>query len=282
MAPDDCLDTDRRGTRYSATDCKKTPTGSKGSIAVQLRIGSTAEEAGQHAAAHAAKTLRATVAKSGSARVLFAAAPSQQNLLDSLSAEALPWPQIHAFHVDEYVGIDPAAPQSFGRWLSTRLFDRVPIRAELIDPTADPDAEAARYGALLRERPIDLALLGIGVNGHLAFNEPYQWLIDDPQPVRSVVLDEISRRQQVDDGCFDSLSDVPMAALTVTVPILLSAKSIVVTVVGARKARSVAGTLEDGIKPSVPASALQAHRDVTLYLDAPALSKAPGYESMRQ
>jgi glucosamine-6-phosphate deaminase len=249
---------------------------------VELHIGTTAEEVGRLAAEKAAGTLRAAVAERGVARVLFASAPSQQHLLDRLAEDTLPWRQIHAFHVDEYIGIDPAAPQSFGNWLSTRLFDRVPIKPELIDPRRDGDAEAARYGALLREAPIDLALLGIGVNGHLAFNEPYQWLIDDPQPLRCVVLDEESRRQQVDDGCFDTLVAVPTSALTVTVPLLLSSATIIVSVVGAQKARAVAGTLAPGIKPSVPASALQTHPDVTLYLDPPAFSEARVQDSIAQ
>jgi glucosamine-6-phosphate deaminase len=241
---------------------------------VQLRIGSTAEEAGRLAADHAAGALRAAVAERGVARVLFASAPSQQHVLDHLVAAPLPWSQIHAFHIDEYVGIDPGLPQGFGNWLSSRLFGRVPLRAELIDPAGDPDAEATRYGRLLRAAPIDLALLGIGVNGHVAFNEPYQWLIDDPEPVRHVFLDEVSRRQQVDDGCFDTIDAVPGSALTVTIPLLLSVSTIIVSVTGRRKAHGVACTLAPGVRPSVPASALQTHPDVTVYVDPPALAEA--------
>lgn len=237
-------------------------------------VADSVAEAGRMAGRHAARVLRDAVAARGTARVLFASAPSQEQLLEELRTADVPWAQVEAFHVDEYIGIDSQAPQGFGRWLATRLFDHVPVDARLIDPSADPSAEAVRYADLLRVAPLDLACLGIGVNGHLAFNEPYHWLVDDTVAVREIVLDEVSRQQQVDDDCFASLDEVPTSALTVTVPQLLSAATVVVTATGAHKAAAIAGALDPGVKASVPASALQMHDDATLYVD-PAAASTP-------
>lgn len=152
---------------------------------------------GRAAGLAAADALRRAVDTGGTARVMFASAPSQDAMLDTLVREAVPWEAIHAFHMDEYIGIPPEHPQSFGQWLSDRLppgiggFDR-------ILPGDDPSAEQARYADLLAE-PLDLVCLGIGVNGHIAFNEPGS-SFEDPERVRRIELDAASRRQQVDDG----------------------------------------------------------------------------------
>jgi glucosamine-6-phosphate deaminase len=236
-------------------------------------------DVGRMAARHAATVLRQAVAHRGNARVMFASAPSQQDMLVELLESDVPWDRVEAFHIDEYVGIDPQSEQAFGRWLAIRLFDRLPLTAHLIDPAGDPASEAQRYGALLRAAPIDLACLGIGVNGHLAFNEPYQWLIDDPLAVREIVLDEVSRQQQVDDGCFATLGEVPVSALTVTIPQLLEAATVIVTATGTHKAAAVAGALSPGITAAIPASVLQKHADAHLYVDTAAVAGLDNHES---
>lgn len=228
-------------------------------------------QAGADAAGEAAQIIRQVVRERGSARVLFASAPSQLPMLEALKEQDLPWSQVVALHLDEYVGIDPAAPQAFGQWLRDHLFDEVqPGVVELIRPDADAEEECRRYAAEVRAAPIDLVCLGIGVNGHIAFNEPYQWTIDDPVVARVVDLDTVSRQQQVDDGCFAGLAEVPTRAITLTVPAILSARHLVVMVPGAHKADAVAACVDGEVTPSVPASALRTHPSVALYLDSAA------------
>jgi len=226
---------------------------------------------GAAAAAHAAAKIASAVAERGRARVLFASAPSQEAFLAALCRLDVPWDRVEAFHIDEYVGIDPDAPQAFGRWLDDRLFSRVPLAAaHRVDPQRSPDEASRAYGDAVSADVVDLACIGIGVNGHIAFNEPYRWSIDDPLTMRPVELDARSRRQQVDDGCFARLADVPTHAVTLTVPALLRAASIVVTVPGRHKAPAVAATLQPGITPATPATALQSHPDAMLFVDAAA------------
>lgn len=243
--------------------------------AVSVEVAGTAAEAGLRAAERVISRIRTAVRDQGSARVLFASAPSQTPLLDALKRADLPWAQVEALHVDEYVGIDPDAPQSFGRWLCTELFDVVrPGAVRLIDPRADPEEEAARYTAVLRSAPIDLACLGIGVNGHLAFNEPYQWSFEDTEWVRRVRLDQVSRQQQVDDGAFARLEDVPEEALSLTVPCLLEAHEIVISASGPQKAEAVHRTLYGDLTPAVPATALRHHERVGVFIDSDAARHA--------
>lgn len=247
-----------------------------GAAGMRVVVRETAELAGAAAADAVAAAIGEAVRTQGFARVLFASAPSQLPMIEALKSRDVPWPRVTALHVDEYVGIDPAAPQGFGRWLRDHLFDDVkPGTVELMRPDADPAAEIARYAELVGTGSIDLACLGIGVNGHLAFNEPHQWSIDDPELVRLVRLDDVSRQQQVDDGCFATLPEVPTSAITLTVPALLAARHIVVTVPGSHKASAVAGCLSGAVTPAVPASALQTHRSVTLFLDQAAAALAP-------
>lgn len=242
---------------------------------VSVQVAGTAAEAGVKAAERAVARIRAAVRDRGGARVLFASAPSQTPLLEALRRADVPWSQVEALHVDEYVGIDPDAPQSFGRWLCTQLFDVVrPGTVRLIDPRADPAEEAERYAEILRRAPIDLACLGIGVNGHLAFNEPYQWSFEDTAWVRQVRLDRISRQQQVDDGAFTTLEQVPELALTLTIPCLLRAEEIVVSASGRHKAEAVRRALHGDLTPAVPATALRHHERVGVFVDIAAAHPA--------
>jgi glucosamine-6-phosphate deaminase len=201
-------------------------------------------------------------------RIIFASAPSQEATLRGLAAHpGIDWTRVTAFHMDEYLGLDPGAPQRFGTWLREVLFDRVPVRAaHLIEPGDDPEAAAGEYAALLSAAPIDLTCLGIGVNGHLAFNDPPADL-HDPALVKIVELDQVSRRQQVDDGCFATLAEVPRRAITLTVPALLSAAEVHCMVPGARKRDAVTRALRGPIDGRLPASALRTHPRCTIYVD---------------
>jgi glucosamine-6-phosphate deaminase len=201
-------------------------------------------------------------------RVIFASAPSQEATLRHLAEQpGIDWSRVTAFHMDEYLGLAPDAPQRFGNWLRGALLDRVPVgRAHLIDPGDDPQATADRYSALLTAAPIDIVCLGIGVNGHLAFNDPPADFAD-PALVKVATLDEVSRLQQVADGCFATLAEVPFRAVTLTIPALLSAAELFCMVPGAQKKRAVTDALYGPVDGSVPASALRAHPQCTIYVD---------------
>jgi glucosamine-6-phosphate deaminase len=206
--------------------------------------------------------------------MIFAAAPSQNEVLSSLLASDLPWEKINAFHMDEYIGLSPDAPQGFGNFLRQRLFDKVPFRSvNCIDPSAkDASAEAARYAALLSAFPADLVVMGIGENGHIAFNDPPVADFHDPLAVKMVALDSVCRQQQVNDGCFASLDEVPRHALTLTVPTLFAAPRIFCIVPGKTKAVAVRETLCGTVDEHCPASILRRHVSAKLYLDADSAS----------
>jgi glucosamine-6-phosphate deaminase len=222
------------------------------------------------AARDIAGAIRTRLAVAKGVRMIFAAAPSQEAMLEALLAEpGIDWRRVTAFHMDEYIGLAAGAPQRFSSWLGQRLFGRLPFAAvHPILPEPDPRAAAARYAALLEEEPIDIVCLGIGVNGHLAFNDPPAADFADPLDVKIVELDDICRRQQVDDGCFATLASVPERAITLTIPRLLRAERLFCVVPGARKREAVGRTLHGPITPLCPASVLRRHPNCILYLDA--------------
>jgi glucosamine-6-phosphate deaminase len=230
---------------------------------------------GAAAAADAAEAILEAVGDRGRARVVFASAPSQREMLSALAArDDLDWSRVEAFHMDEYLGLPATAPQAFGQWLRDHLFAQVSGgHLNVIDPAARPEAEAERYGALVLSEPLDLVCLGIGENGHLAFNEPHQAQLEDDRAARVVELDLKSRRQQVSDGQFSRLDLVPTTAITLTVPTLLSAQTIVGTVPGASKAAAVAAALDGPIGTDCPASFLRTHDTVYLHLDREAAQR---------
>ncbi len=233
---------------------------------------------GAAAGAYAARRLRELLAEQQQVRVIFAAAASQLETLAQLVQEPdIDWSRVVAFHLDEYVGLPPGHPEGFGQWLEDRVWDVVrPGRVERMDGSspAGPEAEAARYGALLADGGIDLALLGIGENGHVAFNDPHVADFADPLVAKPVLIDETSRHQQVRDGAFERFEDVPTLALTVTMSALLASRVISLAVPGPQKARAVAATLDGPVSTSCPASALRTHPDASLLLDAAAASLA--------
>jgi glucosamine-6-phosphate deaminase len=237
-------------------------------------IAASRAEMGSRAAEDIASELRRRLETQQSVRMIFAAAPSQSETLAALiGAPGIDWTRITAFHMDEYLGLAPDAPQRFGLWLRRAIFDRLPFSAvELLDPGADPEHSAAAYAAKLAAAPIDIVCCGIGANGHLAFNDPPADL-NDPADVKVVELDLACRQQQVDDRCFEHIEDVPTHALTLTVPRLLAADRIFCCVPGALKKTAVRRTLHDPISGQVPATALRTHPHWSLYLDRDSASE---------
>ncbi|MEU0369001.1 6-phosphogluconolactonase [Streptomyces sp. NPDC006283] len=241
---------------------------------VSVHVFRDAAATGAAAGREAARILRAAVAAKGRARVLFASAPSQDEMLRTLLKDPLvDWSSVHAFHMDEYVGLPEGSPHAFGAWLEERLEAAGPGRFERMRPGRGPAREASRYAALVRAAEMDLVCMGIGMNGHIAFNEPGAGRFDDPETVRLIRLDEASRRQQVEEGLFPALEDVPTHALTLTVPALLSTSAVVVTVHGSHKAAAVAASLEGPVEAQCPASAIRTHPAVSVYLDAAAAGR---------
>ena len=203
-------------------------------------------------------------------RIIAASAPSQNEILAYLvKSKAIDWKRVTAFHMDEYIGIKDDAPQNFGYWLKERLFSQVPVKnVYYLQSNADPEKECARYTALLKKAPIDLLLGGIGENGHLAFNDPPVADFNDPKTVKVINVDIVSRNQQVHDGCFAALKDVPKKAFTLTIPILQSASSAVYTVPKDTKAAAVGRMLKGPMDVKCPATILRYHPDCYVFLDA--------------
>ena len=222
------------------------------------------------AAGDVAAEIRTRLAAAAGVRMIFAAAPSQADMIEALIVEpGIDWCRVTAFHMDEYIGLAADAPQRFAVWLRGRLFGRVPFAAvHPIVPEPEPRAAAERYAELLGATPIDIVCLGIGVNGHIAFNDPPVADFVDPQDVKIVELDDVCRQQQVDDDCFANVAAVPERALTLTIPRLLRADRLFCVVPGAIKRKAVVGALHGPITTDCPASVLRRHADCTLYLDA--------------
>lgn len=237
---------------------------------LKVNVYANRRDLGVAAGRAAAATIRSLLGERvGFVRIVFAAAPSQNEFLETLASEpGIDWSRIAAFHMDEYIGLPSDAPQKFGRFLSERLFDKVkPGRVHLIDSSNSIEAECKRYGDLIREAPIDIVCLGIGENGHLAFNDPPVADFSDPETIKAVELDEACRRQQVNDGCFAQLDDVPTHALTLTIPTLMSASRLFCMVPGPTKLQAVRRTLNGPISTECPSTVLRRHPACTLYVD---------------
>ena len=244
---------------------------------MQTRIFPDKAALGAAAAADAAAALRETIARQGRARVVAATGASQFEFLEALvRAPAIDWPRTVFFHLDEYVGLPATHPASFRRYLKERLADRVhPGEFHFIEgDRPDAAAEARRVGALIRADEVDLAFVGIGENGHLAFNDPpADFDTDDPYLV--VQLDEACRRQQLGEGWFASLEDVPPRAISMSIRQILRARRILCVVPDARKAVAVRDCLALEVSPWRPASALQRHAATTVYLDVDSAALLP-------
>lgn len=207
--------------------------------------------------------------------MIFAAAPSQNDVLASLcTRHDIDWTRVNAFHMDEYIGLPYGDPRTFGAYLNEHVFGKLPFRRQyLLNGTVDPTVECARYTELLRQNPCDIVVMGIGENGHIAFNDPGVADFNDPETVKVAVLDPVCRRQQVHDGCFATLDDVPTHALTLTCPTLLNARYQFCVVPTANKAEAVKRMLTGRIDDECPATGLRRVSNATLYLDSDSASK---------
>ena len=237
---------------------------------LKVNIYSSRDEMGAAAATDVKAAILRALSEKETINMIFAAAPSQNEVLANLANDKeIPWGRVNAFHMDEYIGLDKDAPQGFGNFLKKAIFGIAPFKSvNYIDISApDADKECERYSALLREYPVDIVVLGIGENGHIAFNDPPFADFEDEKLVKSVKLDEVCRNQQVNDGCFAAIDDVPTHALTLTVPALMSGKELYCIVPAKTKAKAVYETLNGDITPLCPASVLRTHKSATLYLD---------------
>jgi glucosamine-6-phosphate deaminase len=226
---------------------------------------------GRAAAADAAQRIAELQREQDEVRIVFAAAPSQNEFLEALAASSeIDWNRVAAFHMDEYIGLPDDAPQKFGRFLSERLFELVsPRYVHLMESggALAPEALCERYAELLHEKEIDIVCLGIGENGHVAFNDPPVADFNDPMTVKIVELDQACRQQQVNDGCFAAIDAVPTHAMTLTIPALMSARHLYCIVPGPAKKAAVTAALQGPVTTQCPASILRMHHDCTLYLD---------------
>jgi len=254
--------------RLDAKVSSAKPSLRRGRLAVEIHADRPA--VGRAAAQLVSTHIRRLIERDGRASVIFASAPSQNEFLAELRKDrAIDWTKVTAFHLDEYVGIPVTHPASFRRFLDDRLFDRLSVAAfhGLDGEAVDLAGECARYTALLREQPPGLAILGIGENGHLAFIDPPLCDFGDPATVRLVELDEPCRAQQVSDGGFPRIADVPRVALSLTIPYLLSVPAAVAIVPGPAKRAAITAALGGPVTRKCPASILRRHPQATLFLD---------------
>lgn len=241
---------------------------------IDLKIFNTREEMGYIGAKEAAKVIKELLLNNDEINMVFAAAPSQQDFLDNLiSYKDIEWNRINAYHMDEYIGLEIGSKNSFSRFLMDAIFNKVPFKSiNLINGMNEPQSECERYTKLINDNPPDIIVMGIGENGHIAFNDPDVADFNDPYFVKIVELDEISRNQQVNDGCFDSIDNVPKKAITLTIPTLTNCENIFCIVPTKNKAKAVKDTLTGEISTICPASILRTVNNVKMYIDSDAAS----------
>jgi glucosamine-6-phosphate deaminase len=229
----------------------------------------THNEMGKAAGKKVEKKIIELLKDSSEIRMVFAAAPSQNEMLAYLvKSKNINWNRIVAFHMDEYAGLSPESPNSFANFLRKKLFDKVPFRkVNLINGSNPIEKEIDRYAKLLNEAPIDIVCLGIGENGHIAFNDPPVANFNDPMTVKKVTLDSLCRQQQVNDGCFAAIENVPQQAITLTIPTLMRGKYLFCVVPGSSKHEAVKKTLFGPISTSCPASILRTHPWCEFFFD---------------
>jgi len=235
-----------------------------------VKIYDSRAEMGKAAGTEAAQKIKELIAKKGKVNMIFAAAPSQNETLETLVADKeIDWSKVHAFHMDEYIGLSADAPQGFGNFLRDRLFGLVPFGSVnyIYAEGETPEETCARYTKLIEENPIDIVCLGIGENGHIAFNDPWVADFNDEYVIKKVALDEVCRQQQVNDGCFATIDDVPKYALTLTVPTLFNADYLFCTVPAPTKADAVYKTVNNDINEDLPATIMRTHDNAVMYCD---------------
>lgn len=234
----------------------------------KILIFDTAEEAGAESGRKAGELIREAIHVTGKANIILATGASQFNTLETLVNENIDWAKVTMFHLDEYIGLRESSPASFRRYLKERFLSKVsPLAAaHLVNGDEDPHEECLRLGELIRRHPIDVALVGIGENGHLAFNDPPADF-DTNEPYIVVDLDELCRKQQMGEGWFKTIDDVPRRAISMSIRQICLSKHIICTVPDRRKADAVKNSLEGPVMNTVPASILQQHPTCYYYLD---------------
>ncbi len=237
---------------------------------LKIEIHATREGAAEAAARSAASSFKELANTNAEFAVIFATGASQLDTLRALTqTPGLPWAQIRGFHMDEYIGLSPDHPASFRRYLRDNLTHKVQMKEffEIDGSATDPEQACQKYAARLGAANPQLCLLGIGENGHLAFNDPGVADFSDPLDVKVVQLDAVCRQQQAAEGWFGNLEEVPEQAMTITIPALFRVPKLIASVPGPRKAAIVRRTLEDSISTACPATLLRTHPDATVYLD---------------
>ena len=231
---------------------------------------------GKAAAAAGAEHIRRAIVERGAANIIVATGASQFEMLAQLVEEPnISWHRVTGFHLDEYVGLPVTHPAAFRGYLWQRFVSRLslPLQAfHFLDGEEDPPAECRRVGEIIRQHPIDVAFVGIGENGHLAFNDPPADF-ETEQPYLVVQLDDACRRQQLGEGWFPTFEDVPKQAISMSVRQIMKSRAIICTVPDERKAEAVRNAVEGEVAPQVPASILQRHEQCMLFLDKPAASR---------
>ncbi len=234
---------------------------------MKIIVRKTRRESGKEAAELGAELIRKAIASNGSANIILATGASQFDMLEHLTTLKVDWKHTNCFHLDEYIGLPMSHGASFRKYLKERFVDEVrPGAFNYINGESDPQKECKRLGALISKVSIDVAFVGIGENTHLAFNDPPADF-DVEEPYIVVTLDQACRRQQLDEGWFDSFESVPQEAISMSIKQILKSKHIIAVVPDKRKARAVQLTLNSKIDPLVPASILRTHANTTLFLD---------------
>lgn len=239
-----------------------------------VKVLSSREELGRVAGEEIENKIVELLASKQEIRMIFAAAPSQNETLEYLvQSKRIEWNRIVGFNLDEYIGLGEGAPQLFASYLNEKLFNRVRFKnVFLLNGSGNIQEELSRYETLLSQAPVDIVCLGIGENGHIAFNDPSIADFEDPLVVKLVKLDMESRLQQVHDGCFEKLSDVPTKALTLTIPTIMNADALFCMVPGSNKKEAVFHTLNSSITREWPATILRNHPDCKFYFDEESIS----------
>ena len=243
---------------------------------LEYRVYDSRYNMGYAASKDVAFTIKKLLNEKDEISIIFAAAPSQNELLQCLVADkTIDFRRVNAFHMDEYVGLNSNAPQAFGQFLRDRLFDKVSFKSvNIINGTADNiESECERYAALLGEAKPDIVCMGIGENGHIAFNDPHGAYFNDKKAVKVVSLDEVCRNQQVNDGCFEDISLVPTHAVTLTIPTLVSPEYVFCVVPAATKANAVYTLINGEIGEYCPCTILRKHNNAILYTDKDSASR---------
>lgn len=236
---------------------------------LKVKIYDDRRSMGQAAADDAIAYLKELLANKEEVWAIFAAAPSQNDVLAALvAAEGVDWSRVHAIHMDEYVNLAEDAPQGFGNFLRRAIFDKLPFAGiEFIGSMGDPQEKMDRYTKIMKDHKVDIVFLGIGENGHIAFNDPHVADFNDPALIKMVDLDMKCRQQQVNDGCFAALEDVPTHALTLTVPALFAGSRLFCVVPAPTKADAVRATVDGPVGEACPATVMRRHENATLYCD---------------